>query len=50
MKYIFYCYLYESGLQHRSEIDKANSLEQAKKELKARLGDVDFDIIMFETA
>ncbi|GEM_PF-6167234 len=46
MRYIFYCYLYETSVQHRIEIEDAESPEQEK--LKSMI-DGDFDIILTET-
>ena len=48
MKYIFYCYLYESSQQHRIEIENADSLEEAKEKLNSMIEE-DFDIILEET-
>ncbi len=48
MRYIFYCYLCESGCQHRVEIENAGSLEEARKKLDSMINE-DFDIILTET-
>ena len=48
MRYIFYCYVYESSRQHRVEIENAGSLEEAREKLKSLI-DKDFDIILTET-
>ena len=48
MRYIFYCYLYETSVQHRIEIEDADSPEQAMEKLESMI-DGDFDIILTET-